>query len=163
MTRAAELGAHYATTEEILEQPSPLAERLGQLCEHLVRHVAHYTMVAIYVPHRERPGVLALVAAAGRRPFPDVVPGSAGPWCEAADRGETALAQRLAGSCDGSARRWVGAQLAAPLLSNGLRLGIVAVDSNRRAPFQADDELFVENLGDLIAIRLALAGVGGRG
>ncbi|MCY4484636.1 MAG: GAF domain-containing protein [Spirochaetaceae bacterium] len=163
MTRAAELGAQYATTEEILEQPSPLAERLGQLCEHLVRHVAHYTMVAIYVPHRERPGVLALAAAAGRRPFPDVVPGGAGPWSEAADRGETALAQRLAGSCDGSARRWVGAQLAAPLLSNGLRLGIVAVDSSRRAPFHADDELFVENLGDLIAMRLALAGVGGRG
>ena len=171
MTRAAELGAQYATTEEILEQPSPLAERLGQLCEHLVRHVAHYTMVAIYVPHRERPGVLALAAAAGRRPFPvvvpaspppDAAPGGAAPWSEAADRGETALAQRLAGSCDGSARRWVGAQLAAPLLSNGLRLGIVAVDSSRRAPFHADDELFVENLGDLIAIRLALAGVGGR-
>ncbi len=30
MTRAAELGAQYATVEEILEQPSPLGGRLAQ-------------------------------------------------------------------------------------------------------------------------------------
>ena len=174
MTRAAELGAQYATVEEILEQPSPLGERLAQLCEHLVRHVAHYTMAAIYVLHPDRPGVLTLAAAAGRRPFPTAVPAAApdvsgGPtgeaclWSRVADRGETALAQHLAGSCDGSGRGWVGAQLAAPLLCRGAVLGVVAVDSKYAAPFRGDDELFVENLGDLVAVRLALAGVAGRG
>ena len=198
MTRAAELGAQYATVEEILEQPSPLGERLAQLCEHLVRHVAHYTMAAIYVLHPDRPGVLTLAAAAGRRPFPAAVPkaypaavpkaypaampkaypaavpaaapdvggdppGEACLWSRVADRGETALAQHLAGSCDGTGRRWVGAQLAAPLLCRGVVLGVVAVDSKYPAPFRGDDELFVENLGDLVAVRLALAGVAGRG
>lgn len=71
MTRAAELGAQYATVEEILEQPAPLGERL-------------------------------------------------------------------------------------------VLLGVVAVDTKHAAPFRDDDELFVENLGDLIAVRLALAGVAGR-
>ena len=49
--RAAELGAQYATVEEILEQPSPLPQRLQQLCRHLCDHVAHYAMVCVYVPH----------------------------------------------------------------------------------------------------------------
>lgn len=178
MTRAAELGAQYATVEEILEQPSPLGERLAQLCEHLVRHVAHYTMAAIYVLHPDRPGVLTLAAAAGRRPFPAAIPAAvpaAAPevtggapdgarlWSRVADRGEPALAQNLAGSCDGSGRGWVGAQLAAPLLCRGVLLGVMAVDSKYPAPFRGDDELFVENLGDLVAVRLALAGVAGRG
>lgn len=195
MTRAAELGAQYATLEEILEQPSPLAERLAQLCEHLVRYVAHFTMVAIYVPLPERPGVLTLAAAAGRRPIPTAVPEAAsaaapdtslpttpgavaggpalrsaddlaagpGLWRAVAERGESGLARHLAGSVDGTGRGWVGSQLAAPLLSSGVQLGIVAVDSKHPDPFVADDELFVENLGDLIAVRLALAGVAGRG
>ena len=174
MTRAAELAAQYATVEEILEQPSPLGERFAQLCGHLVRHVAHYTMAAIYVLHPDRPAVLTLAAAAGRRPFPAQVPaaapdvpegapGGAGLWSRVADGGETVLAQHLAGSCDGSGRGWVGAQLAAPLLCHGVLVGVVAVDSRHPAPFRADDELFVENLGDLIAVRLALAGVAGRG
>ena len=182
MTRAAELAAQYATVEEILEQPSPLGERLAQLCEHLVRHVAHYTMAAIYVLRPDRPGVLTLAAGAGRRPIPTAVPEAiptavpeAAPdvtggapdgarlWSRVADRGETALAQHLAGSCDGSGRGWVGAQLAAPLLCRGVLLGVMAVDSKYPAPFRGDDELFVENLGDLVAVRLALAGVAGRG
>ena len=198
MTRAAELGAQYATVEEILEQPSPLGERLAQLCDHLVRHVAHYTMAAIYVLHPDRPGALTLTAAAGRRPIPTSVPeafptavpedtpaavpeafpaavpeaapdvtggapGGTCLWSRVAERGETALAQHLAGSCDATRRGWVGAQLAAPLLCRGVRLGVVAIDSKYPAPFQGDDELFVENLGDLIAVRLALAGMAGRG
>ena len=167
MTRRAELSAQYATVEEILEQPSPLAERLGQLCEHLVRHVAHYTMVAIYLLLSERPGSLTLAAAAGRRPYPATVPLGAGPWSEVADRGETVRAQHLAGSTDrtgrGTGRGWVGAQLVAPVVSGGLLIGVVAVDSRHPAPFRDDDELFVENLADLVAVRLALAGVAGRG
>lgn len=177
MTRAAELGAQYATVEEILEQPSPLGARLAQLCEHLVRHVAHYTMAAIYVLRPDRPGVLTLTAAAGRRPFPAAVPaavpgaaadvpggtpGGAYLWSRVADGGETALAQHLAGSCDGTGRGWVGAQLAAPLSCGGVLLGVLAVDSRHPAPFRADDERFVENLGDLVAVRLALAGAAGR-
>ena len=163
MTRRTELSAHYATVEEILEQPSPLADRLGQLCEHLVHYVAHYTMVAIYALLPERPGSLTLVGAAGRRPHPATVPLGRGLWSEVAGSGETACAQHLAGATDCTGRGWVGAQLAAPAQSGGVLIGVVVVDSRHAAPFRDDDELFVENLADLIAVRLALAGVAGRG
>ena len=70
MSRGSELGAQYATVEEILEQPSPLPQRLQCV---------------------------------------------------------------------------------------GTLLGLLAVDSDQPAPFLPDDELFLENLGDLIAVRLSLA------
>ena len=47
--------------------------------------------------------------------------------------------------------------------SGGVLIGVVAVDSGDPAPFRDDDELFVENLADLVAVRVALAGVAGRG
>ena len=164
MTRRAELSAQYATVEEILEQPSPLQERLAQLCEHLVRQVAHYTGVAIYVVLPGHPGSLTLAAAAGRRAG---TPADLGLASEVAASGETARAHHLAGPADPAGRRtgrdWVRARLAAPMRSGGMLIGVVAVDSRDPAPFRDDDELFVENLADLVAVRLALAGVAGRG
>lgn len=157
MSRGAELGAQYATVEEILEQPSPLAQRLQQLCRHLRDHVAHYAMVAVYAALAARPGELTLVAAAGRRPFPPAVTYGEGLWGRAADAAETAVAHNLGKATDGVARRWVKAQIAVPLQSAGTLLGLLAVDSDQPAPFLPDDELFLENLGDLIAVRLSLA------
>ena len=160
MSRGAELGAQYATVEEILEQPSPLPQRLQQLCRHLRDHVAHYEMVAVYAALAARPGELTLVAAAGRRPFPPAVNYGEGLWGRAADAAETAVAHNLEDlgeAAAGVARRWVQAQIAVPLRCAGTLLGLLAVDSDQPAPFLPDDELFLENLGDLIAVRLSLA------
>lgn len=156
MSRGAELGAQYATVEEILEQPSPLPQRLQQLCRHLRHHVAHYTMIAVYAALAARPGELTLVAAAGRRPFPPAFSYGEGLWGRAADAGETAVVQNLGEVPEGTARRWVRAQAAVPLRCAGTLLGLLAVDSDQPAPFLPDDELFLENLGDLIAVRLSL-------
>ena len=158
--RAAELGAQYATVEEILEQPSPLPQRLQQLCRHLCDHVAHYATICLYAALHDRPGELTLVAAAGRRPFPPAVSYGEGLWGRAADAGETAVAQNLAGT-EGGSRPWVAAQVAVPLRCAGSLIGLLAVDSDRPAPFQPEDELFLENVGDLIALRLGLAAVPG--
>lgn len=157
VSRRAELGAQYATVEEILEQPSPLPHRLQQLCRQLRHHVAHYAMVAVYAALAARPGELTLLAAAGRRPFPPAVTYGEGLWGRAADGGEPAVAQRVAGVTEGAARRWVQAQVAVPLQCAGTLLGLLAVDSDQPAPFLPDDELFLENVGDLIAVRLSLA------
>ena len=159
--RAAELGAQYATVEEILEQPSPLPQRLRQLCRHLCDHVAHYATICLYATLHDRPGELTLVAAAGRRPYPPAVTYGEGLWGRAADAGETAVAQNLNGVTAGRARPWVAAQVAVPLRSAGSLIGLLAVDSDRRAPFQPEDELFLENVGDLVALRLSLAAVPG--
>jgi len=158
--RAAELGAQYATVEEILEQPSPLPQRLQQLCRHLCDHVAHYAMVGVYVTLHDRPGELTLVAAAGRRPYPPTVTCGEGLWGRAADAGETAVKQNLAGT-EGGSRPWVASQVAVPLRCAGSLIGLLAVDSDRPAPFQPEDELFLENVGDLAAMRLGLAAVPG--
>ena len=156
MSRVAELGAQYATVEEILEQPSPLPQRLQQLCGHLRNHVAHYAMVAVYAALAARPGELTLVAAAGGRPLPSAVTYGEGLWGRAADAGESALVQNLGDAPERRARRWVRAQAAVPLQCAGTLLGLLTVDSDQPAPFLPDDELFLENLGDLIAVRLSL-------
>ena len=154
--RAAELGAQYATVEEILEQPSPLPRRLQQLCRHLCDHVAHYTTVCVYAALHDRPAELTLVAAAGRRPYPPAVSCGEGLRGRAADAGETAVAQNLAAT-EGGSRPWVAAEVAVPLRCTGSLIGLLAVDSDRPAPFQPEDELFLENVGDLAAMRLGLA------
>ena len=158
--RAAELGAQYATLEEILEQPSPLPQRLQQLCRHLCDHVAHYATVCLYAALHDRPGELTLVAAAGRRPYPPAVTYGAGLRGRAADAGETAVAQNVAAT-EGDSRPWVESQVAVPLRCAGSLIGLLAVDSDRPAPFQPEDELFLENVGDLAAMRLGLAAVPG--
>lgn len=154
--RAAELGAQYATVEEILEQPSPLPQRLQQLCRHLCDHVAHYATVCLYAALHDRPGELTLVAAAGRRPYPSAVTYGEGLRGGAADAGETAVAQNLAAT-EGGSGRWVASQVAVPLRCAGSLIGLLTVDSDRPAPFQPEDELFLENVGDLAAMRLGLA------
>jgi putative methionine-R-sulfoxide reductase with GAF domain len=156
MSRLAELSAQYATVEEILEQPSPLPQRLHQLCRHLCDHVAHYVMAGVYTTLHRRPGELTLMAAAGRRPYPPAVSYGEGLWGRAADAGQTAAAHHLAGVAEGVARPWIGAQLAVPLQGAGTLIGLLAVDSDQPAPFLPDDELFLENVGDLIAVRLSL-------
>ena len=158
--RAAELGAQYATVEEILEQPSPLPQRLQQLCRHLCDHVAHYATICLYAALHDRPGELTLVAAAGRRPYPPAVTCGEGLWGRAADAGETAVAQNLAGIERGSRPR-VASQVAVPLHCGGSLIGLLAVDSDRPAPFQPEDEVFLENVGDLVALRLGLAAIPG--
>ena len=120
--------------------------------------LTHYEMVAVYAALAARPGELTLVAAAGRRPFPPAVTYGEGLWGRAADAAETTVAQNLENlgkATDGVARRW--AQIAVPLQCAGTLLGLLAVDSDQPAPFLPDDELFLENLGDLIAVRLSLA------
>ena len=159
--RAAELGAQYATVEEILEQPSPLPQRLQQLCRHLCDHVAHYATLCVYAALPDRPGELTLVAAAGRRPYPPAVAYGEGLRGRAADAGETAVVQHLAGTAEGGSHPWVAAAVAVPLRCAGSLIGLLAVDSDRPAPFQPEDELFLENVGDLAAMRLGLAAVRG--
>lgn len=156
--RAAELGAQYATVEEILEQPSPLPQRLQQLCRHLCDHVAHYATTCLYAALHDRPGELTLVAAAGRRPYLPAVTYGDGLRGRAADAGETTVAQNLA-TTEGGSRAWVGSQVAVPLRCAGSLIGLLAVDSDLPAPFQPEDELFLENVGDLAAMRLGLAAV----
>ena len=48
--RAAELNAQYATVEEILEQPSPLPQRLQQLCRLIAAPADLTTSVQIARP-----------------------------------------------------------------------------------------------------------------
>ena len=48
-----------------------------------------------------------------------------------------------------------------PLRCGGSLIGLLAVDSDRPAPFQPEDEVFLENVGDLVALRLGLAAIPG--
>ena len=119
--RAAELGAQYATVEEILEQPSPLPQRLQQLCRHLCHHVAHYATICLYAALHDRPGQLTLVAAAGRRPYPSTVIYGEGLLGRAADAGVYANRRRLprAGAAILISERLLGARASCPLEHTG--------------------------------------------
>ena len=50
----------------------------------------------------------------------------------------------------------VRAELAVALQFDGVLRGVLAIDSHQTAAFSDDDEVFAENLGDLIALRLSL-------
>ncbi len=51
----------------------------------------------------------------------------------------------------------VRAEIAVPLIFDGMLRGVLDVDSHQLAPFVDADRSFLENVGDLVALRLSLS------
>ena len=80
-------------------------------------------------------------------------------FVQVADGGDTMVIDDVASESGYLARSGqVRAEIAAPLIFDGVLRGVLDIDAHQRAPFGDADRVFLENVGDLVALRLSLGG-----
>jgi len=136
----------------LVEGPHERDEKLRTICILLAANVLHYHWVGFYLVGRPEKKELLLGPFLGDPTEHVRIPFGRGICGQVAERRETRMVQDISRepnyvACSPS----VKAEIVVPILRNGALLGLLDIDSRFHSPFSVEDQMFLEQVCELLA------------
>jgi L-methionine (R)-S-oxide reductase len=143
----------FRRVRALVEGPYERDEKLRTICTLLATNVLHYHWVGFYFVGRPEKKELVLGPFAGEPTEHVRIPFGRGICGQVAERRETLMVQDISResnyvACSPS----VKAEIVVPILRGSELLGLLDIDSHLRAPFSVEDQAFLEQVCEFLAV-----------